>query len=108
MLVPLVWPSSPSLFLDSGCDRIVFLAAVQVAVRIRPLLPKDRAEGSRDCLKLSPLEPIVTIGDSRTFTFDHVVPSTKPQVISAGPMPPSGARTVNTEHCTLNLVTHCV
>lgn len=65
-------------------------SAVKVIVRIRPLLPTDQADGSRDCLQLSPMEPSLricsylpgttTIAHSHTFTFDHVIPHTMPQL----------------------------
>ncbi|KAL1507337.1 hypothetical protein AB1Y20_008183 [Prymnesium parvum] len=53
--------------------------AVAVGIRVRPLLPKDIAEGSRECLRKVPDEPQVVLGLDRAFTFDHVFEATAPQ-----------------------------
>ena len=45
---------------------------VTVAVRIRPLLARDKAEGARECLRKVAGEPQVLIGADRAFTYNHV------------------------------------
>ena len=53
--------------------------AVVVGIRVRPLLPKDIAEGSRECVRKVPDEPQLVLGVDRAFTFDHVFESTASQ-----------------------------
>ncbi|XP_028563056.2 kinesin-like protein KIF7 [Podarcis muralis] len=45
---------------------------VRVAVRIRPLLPKERLHGHQTCLQGDPETKEVTLGRSRHFHFDTV------------------------------------
>ena len=45
---------------------------VVVGIRIRPLLSRDLAEGSRECLRQVPGEPQVVLGADRAFTYNHV------------------------------------
>ncbi|XP_060116319.1 kinesin-like protein KIF7 [Heteronotia binoei] len=45
---------------------------VRVAVRIRPLLPKERLHGQQMCLRGDPETKEVTLGHSRHFHFDTV------------------------------------
>ena len=46
--------------------------AVRVAVRIRPLLSKDLAEGATESVRRVAGEPQVVLGLDRAFTYDHV------------------------------------
>jgi kinesin family protein 4/21/27 len=52
---------------------------VCVAIRVRPLLPKDIAEGARECLRKVPGEPQLVLGTGRAFAFDHVFAADQPQ-----------------------------
>ncbi|KAM5301845.1 kinesin-like protein KIF21B isoform 2-T2 [Glossophaga mutica] len=45
---------------------------VKVAVRIRPQLPKERAEGCHVCTSVAPGEPQVLLGKDKAFTYDFV------------------------------------
>ncbi|XP_030059293.1 kinesin-like protein KIF7 [Microcaecilia unicolor] len=46
---------------------------VRVAVRIRPLLPKELLHGHQSCLRVEPQGQRVTLGHSRHFHFQHVL-----------------------------------
>ena len=52
--------------------------SVSVAVRMRPLLPKDVAEGARECLRKLAGAPQLVLGADRSFTFDHVFEPDEP------------------------------
>ena len=45
---------------------------VRVALRCRPLVPKEEAEGSQLCLQFIEGEPQVILGKDKSFTYDHV------------------------------------
>ncbi|KAJ7311086.1 hypothetical protein JRQ81_006685 [Phrynocephalus forsythii] len=45
---------------------------VRVAVRLRPLLPKERLHGHHTCLRADPEVKTVTLGHSRHFHFDTI------------------------------------
>lgn len=45
---------------------------VQVALRIRPLLPKEIGEGCQECIDITPGEPQVVMGNNKAFTYDYV------------------------------------
>uniref|UniRef100_A0A8D2LVR9 Kinesin family member 7 n=1 Tax=Varanus komodoensis TaxID=61221 RepID=A0A8D2LVR9_VARKO len=45
---------------------------IKVAVRIRPLLPKERLHGYQTCLRSDPDKKEVTLGHNRHFQFDTV------------------------------------
>ena len=45
---------------------------VRVALRIRPLQPKEKCEGCQECIVVTPGEPQVVIGEQKAFTYDHV------------------------------------
>ncbi|GMR47901.1 hypothetical protein PMAYCL1PPCAC_18096, partial [Pristionchus mayeri] len=47
-------------------------ATVQVALRIRPQGTREKLEGSKVCTQVTPGEPQITIGNDRSFTYDHV------------------------------------
>jgi len=53
--------------------------AVQVALRVRPLVPSEIEQGCVPCLDVTPGEPQITVGGEKTFTFDHVFSATTPQ-----------------------------
>ncbi|PAV64803.1 hypothetical protein WR25_01035 [Diploscapter pachys] len=54
-------------------------ASVQVALRIRPQIDRERAEGSRVCTSVTPGEPQISLGTDRAFTFDFVFDQPTPQ-----------------------------
>ncbi|XP_062994479.1 chromosome-associated kinesin KIF4A [Elgaria multicarinata webbii] len=45
---------------------------VRVALRCRPLVPKERAEGCQMCLSFVPGEQQVVLGKDKPFTYDYV------------------------------------
>ncbi|XP_041252520.1 chromosome-associated kinesin KIF4A [Onychostruthus taczanowskii] len=45
---------------------------VRVALRCRPLVPKESSEGCRTCLSFVPGEPQVVVGNDKAFTYDYV------------------------------------
>ncbi|KAM4660117.1 chromosome-associated kinesin KIF4A isoform 2-T5 [Amazona ochrocephala] len=45
---------------------------VRVALRCRPLVPKEISEGCQTCLSFVPGEPQVVVGDDKLFTYDYV------------------------------------
>lgn len=45
---------------------------VRVALRCRPLIPKEACDGCRVCLAFVPGEPQVIVGNEKSFTFDFV------------------------------------
>uniref|UniRef100_A0A8C0URN1 Kinesin family member 4A n=1 Tax=Cyanistes caeruleus TaxID=156563 RepID=A0A8C0URN1_CYACU len=45
---------------------------VRVALRCRPLVPKETSEGCRMCLSFVPGEPQVVVGNDKAFTYDYV------------------------------------
>ncbi len=62
---------------------------VTVGLRIRPLLSRDLAEGSRECLRKIAGEPQVVLGADRAFTFNHVyAPSATQEEVFQGCMLP--------------------
>ena len=52
--------------------------SVTVAVRVRPLLARDVAEGARECLRKVVGESQLVLGVDRAFTFDHVFEPDEP------------------------------
>ena len=46
--------------------------SVTVAVRVRPLSARDKADGARECLRKVAGEPQLVLGADRAFRFDHV------------------------------------
>ncbi|XP_021353306.1 kinesin-like protein KIF27 [Mizuhopecten yessoensis] len=48
---------------------------VRVAVRVRPLLPKEKIAGEEMCLRVLPNTKQVVVGKDRAFTFDYVLSS---------------------------------
>ncbi|XP_064015063.1 chromosome-associated kinesin KIF4A isoform X2 [Pogoniulus pusillus] len=45
---------------------------VRVALRCRPLVPKETSEGCQMCLSFVPGEPQVVVGNDKAFTYDYV------------------------------------
>uniref|UniRef100_A0A8C3JNW6 Kinesin family member 4A n=1 Tax=Calidris pygmaea TaxID=425635 RepID=A0A8C3JNW6_9CHAR len=45
---------------------------VRVALRCRPLVPKEVSEGCQMCLSFVPGEPQVVVGNDKSFTYDYV------------------------------------
>ncbi|KAI4882516.1 hypothetical protein NFI96_018904 [Prochilodus magdalenae] len=45
---------------------------VRVALRCRPLVPKEISEGCQCCLTFVPGEPQVVVGNDKAFTYDYV------------------------------------
>ncbi|NXH20549.1 KIF4 protein, partial [Bucco capensis] len=45
---------------------------VRVALRCRPLVPKEISEGCQACLSFVPGEPQVVVGNDKSFTYDYV------------------------------------
>lgn len=52
---------------------------VRVALRCRPLVPKEINEGCQCCLNFVPSEPQVIVGNDKAFTFDYVFDPTTEQ-----------------------------
>ncbi|KAM4544719.1 kinesin family member 4 [Odontesthes bonariensis] len=57
-------------------DKVI---PVRVALRCRPLVPKEINEGCQCCLTFVPREPQVIVGTERTFTYDYVFDPTAEQ-----------------------------
>lgn len=45
---------------------------VRVALRIRPLVPKETGEGCQECIKCVPGNAQVVMGEDKAFTYDYV------------------------------------
>ncbi|KAG1937120.1 kinesin-like protein KIN-4C [Pimephales promelas] len=52
---------------------------VRVALRCRPLVPKEINEGCQCCLNFVPGEPQVIVGNDKAFTYDYVFDPTTEQ-----------------------------
>uniref|UniRef100_A0AAQ6AFE9 Kinesin motor domain-containing protein n=1 Tax=Amphiprion ocellaris TaxID=80972 RepID=A0AAQ6AFE9_AMPOC len=52
---------------------------VRVALRCRPLVPKEISEGCQCCLTFVPGEPQVIVGTEKAFTYDYVFDPTAEQ-----------------------------
>uniref|UniRef100_A0A8C4V5D0 Kinesin family member 4A n=1 Tax=Falco tinnunculus TaxID=100819 RepID=A0A8C4V5D0_FALTI len=50
-------------------DKVI---PVRVALRCRPLVPKETSEGCQMCLSFTPGEPQVVVGSNKCFTYDYV------------------------------------
>uniref|UniRef100_A0A6I8SB11 Kinesin family member 4A n=1 Tax=Xenopus tropicalis TaxID=8364 RepID=A0A6I8SB11_XENTR len=63
---------------------------VRVALRCRPLVPKELNEGCKTCLTFVPGEPQVIVGTEKSFTYDYVFdPSTEQEEVynsAVGPL----------------------
>lgn len=60
-------------------DKVI---PVKVALRIRPLVSKEKADACKECLRGVKNEPQVQVGDDnkRCFTYDYVFSQTSPQL----------------------------
>ena len=45
---------------------------VRVALRIRPLVPKETGDGCQECIRCVPGNAQVVIGDDKAFTYDYL------------------------------------
>ncbi|XP_068719080.1 chromosome-associated kinesin KIF4-like [Montipora capricornis] len=45
---------------------------VRVALRIRPLVPKEIGDGCKECIRCIPGQPQVVMGEDKAFTYDYV------------------------------------
>ncbi|KAM9179874.1 chromosome-associated kinesin KIF4A [Mergus octosetaceus] len=52
---------------------------VRVALRCRPLVPKETSEGCQSCLSFVPGEPQVVVGSDKVFSYDFVFDPTVEQ-----------------------------
>lgn len=52
---------------------------MRVALRCRPLVPKEISEGCQCCLTFVPGEPQVVVGNDKAFTYDYVFDPTTEQ-----------------------------
>ena len=52
---------------------------VRVAVRARPLIPKEVNEGCQVCVSFTPDEPQIILGKDKAFTYDYVFNPTESQ-----------------------------
>ncbi|XP_041657997.1 kinesin family member 4 isoform X2 [Cheilinus undulatus] len=57
-------------------DKVI---PVRVALRCRPLVPKEISEGCQCCLTFVPGEPQVIVGTEKAFTYDYVFDPTAEQ-----------------------------
>ncbi|XP_031713116.1 kinesin family member 4 [Anarrhichthys ocellatus] len=57
-------------------DKVI---PVRVALRCRPLVPKETNEGCQCCLTFVPGEPQVIVGTEKAFTYDYVFDPTTEQ-----------------------------
>ena len=53
---------------------------VQVALRIRPLVPRERAEGDNECIRALPGLEQVILSNGKNFSFNYVFAQSSPQV----------------------------
>ncbi|KAM9326387.1 chromosome-associated kinesin KIF4A [Gastrophryne carolinensis] len=62
---------------------------VRVALRCRPLVPKEINEGCKTCLTFVPSEPQVIVGNEKAFTYDFVFdPSAEQEEVYAEAVAP--------------------
>ena len=57
-------------------DKVI---PVKVAVRARPLIPKEEREGCTTCLQFVAEEPQLILGTNKAFTYDYVFSPCTPQ-----------------------------
>lgn len=53
---------------------------VKVALRVRPLVTKERADACTECLRTTKNEPQVILGKDKCFTYDYVFSQSTPQI----------------------------
>ncbi|XP_052800422.1 kinesin-like protein KIF27 isoform X2 [Mya arenaria] len=56
-----------------GKEKTMQEVNVRVAVRVRPLLPKEKVSGDEMCVKIIPTSKQLILGKDRAFTFDEVL-----------------------------------
>ena len=61
----------------NGADKVI---PVKVALRIRPLVSKERADACTECLRTTKNEPQVILGKDKCFTYDYVFSQSTPQI----------------------------
>ena len=52
---------------------------VQVALRCRPLVPRESLESCQFCVQFVPGEPQIILGSDKSFTYDFVFNPNNPQ-----------------------------
>ncbi|XP_068187205.1 kinesin family member 4 [Antennarius striatus] len=60
-------------------NEAVKVIPVRVALRCRPMVPKEILEGCQSCLTFVPGEPQVIVGTEKAFTYDYVFDPTAEQ-----------------------------
>ena len=53
---------------------------VKVALRIRPLAPREKAEACTECLRTIVGQQQIILGKDKCFTYDYVFPQSSPQI----------------------------
>ena len=53
---------------------------VKVALRIRPLVPREKADACAECLRTIAGEQQVILGKDKAFTYDYVYSQSSPQI----------------------------
>ena len=53
---------------------------VKVALRIRPLVPREKAEACSECLRSHVSLQQIILGKDKLFTYDYVFPQSSPQI----------------------------
>ena len=53
---------------------------VKVALHIRPLVPREKAETCKECIRTIPDQQQVILGKDKNFLFDYVFAQSSPQV----------------------------
>lgn len=78
--------SSPNIFNTNGNTQPPTppsssdSSSVKVGVRVRPMLPKEKLEKSRECVTTDPVNNQIVVGRDRTFAFDYVFGQQSQQV----------------------------
>ncbi len=52
---------------------------VKVALRIRPLVPREKADACTECLRTIVGQQQIILGKDKSFTYDYVFPQSSPQ-----------------------------
>ena len=70
-----------NLYLDLSSDKMADkVIPVKVALRIRPLVPREQTEACTECVRTIPSEQQIILGKDKAFTYDYVFSQTSPQV----------------------------
>ena len=59
-------------------DKVI---PVRVALRCRPLIPRELTEGCQVCVRFTPNEPQIILGVDKAFTYDFVYSPQHSQVV---------------------------